>query len=83
MHGDLFELELVLKRITAGLSALRDCDLHYEQQASESLTKMHGLFTALAAELSLDFENPESTSLAWLPDPSVIDDADFGEELGA
>ena len=83
LHGDLFELELVLKRVTAGLLALRDCDLHYDQQARESLTKMHGLFTALAAELSLDFENPESTSLAWLPDPSVIDDADFGEELGA
>lgn len=80
LHGDLFELEHVLKRITAGLFALRDCDLHYEQQASESLTKMHGLFTSLATDLGLNFEQPQVTELAWLPKVDEIDDAAFGAD---
>ena len=81
LQGDVYELEIVLKRISKGLEALQTSDEGYEEVAIETMKKMQALMKSSVAEVGLDLDQPESTELAWLQ-LDDIEDAEVHEVNG-
>ncbi|SUA58035.1 hypothetical protein [Oligella urethralis] len=76
LQGDMYELELVLKRVSKGLEALQIADDGYDEIAVETMTKMQALMQSCVTEVGLDLNQPHVTTLAWATDLDDIEDAE-------
>lgn len=76
LQGDMYELELVLKRVSKGLKALQASDEGYDDIAIATMTKMQAIMQSCVTEVGLDLEQPHSTTLAWATDLDDIEDAE-------
>lgn len=76
LKGDMYELEMVLKRVAKGLQALQISDDGFDSIAVETMQQMQALMKSTMTDVGLDLEQPERTDLAWAPNLDEIEDVE-------
>jgi|LSQX01.1.fsa_nt_gb hypothetical protein len=77
LQGDMYELEIVLKRISKRMETLQVTDDGFDDVAVETMQKMQALMKSSVAEVGLNLDQPDRTQLAWVPDLDAIDDVEL------
>ncbi|WP_311515303.1 hypothetical protein [Oligella urethralis] len=77
LQGDMYELEIVLKRISKRMETLQASDDGFDDIAVDTMQKMQALMKSSVAEVGLNLDEPDRTQLAWVPDLDAIDDVEL------